>query len=291
MSDIASILVEIIKEYHKNAISNDRGSRLVLPGITTNIANQIHKDLLDEEGFTSYLVVSEEEANEDEKRISPMGLTSQRTDSFIAIACPDQMSKIPDSIKGSGGATRSDQYTEEWPWIDNKSDSFKFNGVVLDKLLSNWTEDEKEQEWLREFVLKCLLKSTGMLPVEDRKSILLEDILGGFSQDIYPEIKDIREKMLFHVGVPLPASNLEDFDNFISDAWNDCKRIVEKFGKGGARDSAKGMIGEVFEDPSEHDQVRKTLNYFLDKLGPTKFKNIGPLAFYDCWDRVLQTFS
>ena len=88
------------------------------------------------------------------------------------------MSKIQDSIKGSGGTIRSETYSEEWPWIDNKSDSFKFNGVVLDKLLSNWTEDEKEQEWLREFVLKCLLKSTGMLPIEDRKSILLEDILG-----------------------------------------------------------------------------------------------------------------
>ena len=213
MSDISSILVELIKEYHKNAISNNRGSRLVLPGITTNIANQIHKDLLDEEGFTSYLVVSEEEANEDEKRISPLGLTSQRTDSFIAIVCPDQMSKIPDSIKGSGGATRSDQYTEEWPWIDDKSESFKFNGVVLDKLLLRWTADEKERDWLRKFVLECLVKHTAKLPIEERKSILLEDILGDFSRDKYTEIKDIREKMLFHVGVPLPAINLEDFDN------------------------------------------------------------------------------
>ncbi len=291
MSDIASILVELIKVYHKTALSNNRGSRLVLPGITTNIAKKIHKDLLDEDEFTSYLVVSEEEVNEDEKSnidekcISPMGLTSLRTDSFIAIVCPDQMSKIPDSIKGSGGATRSDQYTEEWPWIDDKSESFKFNGVVLDKLISRWTADEKEQDWLRIFVMECLVKHTAKLPIEERKSILLEDILGDFSRDKYPEIKDIKEKMLFHVGVPLPASNLEDFDNFISVTKNDCERIVKKHGKGGARDSAMEMIEEVFEDPSEHDQVRKTLNYFLDKLGPTKFKNIGPLAFYDCWDR------
>ena len=211
MTTIASILVELIIKYHENALLNERGSRLVLPGITTNIAKKIHKDLLDlgNEKFNSYLVVNDDLANENDYWISPMGLISLRSDSFIAITCPNQLSKIPDSIKGSGGATRSDQYTEEWPWIDNKSDSFKFNGVVLDKLLSNWTEDEKEQEWLREFVLKCLLKSTGMLPVEDRKSILLEDILGGFSKDMYPEIKDIRKKMLFHVGVPCPNGNLD----------------------------------------------------------------------------------
>ncbi|MED5580052.1 MAG: hypothetical protein VX794_08465, partial [Nitrospinota bacterium] len=287
MATIASILVDLIIKYHENALLNERGSRLVLPGITTNIANNIHKDLLDygNEKFNSYLVVEDDLANEDDYWISPNGLISLRSDSFIAITCPNQLSKIPDSIKGSGGATRSDQYTEDWPWIDNKSDSFKFNGVVLNKLLSNWTEDEKEQEWLREFVLECLLKNTGMLPVEDRKIILLEDILGGFSKDMYPEIKDIRKKMLFHVGVPCPNGNLDQkVKIIIKNAESCCKRIVEKVEKGGARESTMEMIKEII-DPLEHDQVKNTMDYFLDKLGPSKYKSVGALAFYDSWDR------
>ena len=124
MSVISSLLGKLIKKYQEDANNAERASRLVLPGITSNIASEIHSDLMKNSDFVSYLVVDKDgDLAPDERNnlITPKGLTSKRLDSFVAITNPNQLSKIPDSIKGSGGSTRSEQYSEEWPWIDNKS--------------------------------------------------------------------------------------------------------------------------------------------------------------------------
>ena len=60
MSVISSILGKLIKKYQEDANNAERASRLVLPGITSNIALEIHSDLMKNSDFVSYLVVDED---------------------------------------------------------------------------------------------------------------------------------------------------------------------------------------------------------------------------------------
>ncbi|MED5579586.1 MAG: type IV secretion system DNA-binding domain-containing protein [Nitrospinota bacterium] len=93
--------------------------------------------------------------------------------------------------------------------------------------------------------------------------------------------------MLFHSGIPCPTGDLGNVEEVINDISQFCKRIVVKCKKAGSREKAIERIPEVFPDSSEEDQIRvkESINYFLDKWGPTKYKDIESLAFFDCWDR------
>ena len=213
MLTISSILGRLIKEYHEDALTNDRDSRLVVPGLSAKIAQQVHEYLLDD-GITSYLVIGNEITPDKGKSwIRPVGLTSKRIGSFVAVACPGQLAQIQDSIRGSGGTIRSDAFSEEWPWIDTGSESFRFDGPVLKELVSRWAETTEQRDWLSEFVLSCLIPSTRTY--SRRAALLLEEILGQFSPTVYPEINDVRLKMLFHAGLPCPEDELPSVDKLI----------------------------------------------------------------------------
>ncbi|TET34897.1 MAG: hypothetical protein E3J72_12235 [Planctomycetota bacterium] len=275
------VLGELIEQYVRSAMDGDRDCRLLVPGLTREIARQVHHYLL-EQGVNSYLVIGvDEEPSETDHLIRAVGLTSKRIGSFVSIASPGQLVHIQDSIRGSGGTIRSLAFSEEWPWIDNGSEPFRFDGPVLEALVQRWSNDVEEQDWLREFVLDALLEHTRSS--SKRAHILLEDILGSFDPGLYPEVTGIREKLLYHAGVPRPSGALPAVQRLVRDTARLCQRIVGRCRKEeDVREQARDMVIEVVEE-SERDNTRFSLDRFLDGIGGSTTLDLDMLAFYGCW--------
>ena len=281
MLTISKILGELIEEYVCLADDANRDCRLLVPGLTQKIAQQVHIYLF-ERNINSYLVIGpEEEPSEKDRLISAIGLTSKRIGSFVAIANPGQLVHIQDSIRGSGGTIRSVAFSEEWPWIDNGCEPFRFNGPLLEKLIHSWSEDANEKDWLREFVLDALLEFTGSS--SKRTQILLEDILGSFHPELYTDISGVREKLLYHTGVPCVSGVLPDVEKLVRDTSRLCQRIVGRCQKEeDIREQARDMVVEVVED-SEQEETKFSLDLFLDGIGTSTTLDLGALAFFGCW--------
>ena len=283
MLTISAVLGRLIKEYQEEVSTNDRDSRLVVPGLSDKIAQEIHESLRGN-GINSYLVIGDELTPDEGKSwIRPVGLTSKRIGSFVAVACPGQLAQIQDSIRGPGGTIRDVAFSEEWPWIDSGSEAFRFNGPVLKALVSNWAESKEQREWLSKFVMKGLLPATRNYP--RRAALLLEEILGKFSSSYCMGIGDVRLKMLFHTGMPFPA-NLDDLplvDKLIGATTRLCERIVDRCrNEHDVRRLALLMVPEVFSK-NEKKVAAGSLNVFLDALGQSKTIELGSLAFFGCW--------
>jgi len=278
---ISSVLGKLIEEYVRSAADGDRDCRLLVPGLTRKIAREVHQHLR-EQGVNSYLVIgADEEPNESEHLIRAVGLTSKRIGSFVSIATPGQLVHIQDSIRGSGGTIRSLAFSEEWPWIDNGSEPFRFDGPVLEALVQRWSDDASEQDWLRECVLDALIEHTRSS--SRRAHILLEDILGSFQPDLYPEIPGTREKFLCHAGVPCPTGTLPAVSRLIRDSSRLCQRIVGRCQKEeDVREQARDMVAEVVKG-AEQDEALFSLDRLLDGIGGSTTLDLGMLAFYGCW--------
>ena len=281
MLSISSVLGQLFKEYHEYALASDRDSRIVVPGLILRISREVHEYLL-EKGITAYLVIGDDlSPDKDKSWIRPDGLTSKRIGSFVAVACPGQLAHIQDSIRGSGGAIRSVAFSEEWPWIDNGNESFRFDGPVLKGLVSRWAGNKEKQQWLSEFVLSCLVASTRSS--SQRASLLLEKLLGEFSPTLYPDLDDVRLKMLFHSGMPRPEGDIPPVDRLLRNTSRLCERIVERCRKEDAtREQALDMVPKVFSS-GEEKIGRESLNVLLDGIGQSKTLDMGALAFFSCW--------
>lgn len=275
------VLGELIARYVRSASGGDRDCRLLVPGLTRKIARQVHGYLL-RQGVSSYLVVGEDEqTSETDRLIRAVGLTSKRIGSFVAIADPGQLVHIQDSIRGSGGTIRSLAFSEEWPWIDNGSEPFRFDGPVMDALIQGWSSDPAEQEWLRDFTRDGLLEHTRSC--SRRAQILLEDIIGIFNPTSYPGIGDVRVKLLYHAGIPRPSGAVPTVLRMIRDSARLCQRIIERCQKDeDVREQARDMVLEVVPE-DERNEVRLSLDRFLDGVGRSSTLDLGLLAFHGCW--------
>ena len=283
MLGIARVLGELVREYVHAAEQSGRDCRLVVPGLTEKIAREMH-EYLHARGINSYFIVGPNYPPNEEKRwIRPVGLTSKRIGSFVAIAAPGQLAHIQDSIRGAGGAIRSLAFSEEWPWIDNGSEAFRFDGPVIDRLVEGWTNRQEFRQWLREFILEGLVKGTRTSSW--RAQLLLEDILGTFESSSYPTLEDVRAKFLFHVGIPLPSQGIPAVFNLITSCTRLCQRIVERCQKeDDVREYTRDvMVPEVIADVTEQHRVRESLHVLLDGLGVSRTYNISLLVFHSCW--------
>lgn len=288
MQVLGSVLAKAIKSYMLSASEAERDSRLLVPGLTAKIADQIHKDLMDSD-INCYLVVgSDRNPDRSSRIIRPVGLTSVRIGSFVAVAHPGQLAHIQDSIRGSGGAIRSITFSEEWPWIDNGSEDFKFDGPILDGLLEEWGLGTRESpaehwKWVRELILDGLVLATRSS--SRRSSILLDEILGSFTTDLYPEVKNIREKLLFHSGVPQPGGLLPDAHYLISTTAKLAKQVRyrcenEENIREQARDAIHAM--EALDEKAQ-SRIESAVDALLDGIGSAHAAGEGALGFYGCW--------
>jgi len=284
MFKISEIIGNIVEGYVLSAIEAHRECRLILPGLTPRIAREIHQCIKYNlpPQVSSYLIIGQdEEPSKEEGKIEPLGLTSERIGSFVAVTMPGQLVHIPDSIRGSGGTIRSIAYSEEWPWIDDVgSESFRFDGPVLDALVKEWSNDPGDQEWLREFTLHVLIENTRFS--SKRTAVFLEKIIGEFHPGLYPEIADAREKFLFHAGVPRPHGPILPPETLAPGSNRLCKAIIERYGEEGIREQAREKIEDLFPG-EERREVMDALDYLLDSLGTSDTIDIGLLAFHGCW--------
>ncbi|MFC1832496.1 ATP-binding protein [Thermodesulfobacteriota bacterium] len=278
---ISSVVGDLVEQYFLAATSGNRDCRLLVPGLTPTIAHQIHNNLI-EKGVESYLVIGPEKIPSEEQRcIRAVGLTSKRIGSFVAVATPGQLVHIQDSIRGSGGTIRSLAFSEEWPWIDNGSEPFKFDGPVINRLLDTWSLAGDERRWIRDYILKGLIVNTRTST--RRTKILLEEILGSFSPDLYPGIDSTVNKFLYHTGVPCPSSHEPDIPRFIQNMIRLCKRVIDRCQKeDDIREQARAMVHEVISE-GEREETTKSLDQFLDGLGAGSTTELQLLTFYGCW--------
>ena len=151
MSNTGILLSNLLLTYIRG-IKPDANYRLIVPGLTKSLAQEMHNILLGE-NINSFLVINEQEKPSESKRwISPVNLTTMRIGSFVAITDIAALSEIRDSIQGTGGVIRSRAFSEEWPWIDNGPEWARFNGPFINQLLAQWTDDNATEDWLNEII-------------------------------------------------------------------------------------------------------------------------------------------
>ena len=280
---VVEVLGKLLKRYFMSYSDMGRDCRLLVPGLTTKIALQLHETLM-HKGINSYLVISDGETpSENRNLIRAVGLTSKRINSFVAITSPGQLVHIQDSVRGTGGAIRSLAFSEEWPWIDNGSEPFRFDGPVLDELVRKWSDDQNKQVWMRKFVLDGLVKHTRTSP--RRVWLLLECILGSFDPFDYREIDDVREQLLFHSGVPRATDKIENVIELLRSSVRLNQKVIERCQKEeDIRDQARDMVREVVIPEGEQTKVRTAVDNLLDGIGKSTKTGSGLLAFHSCWD-------
>ncbi len=280
---ISSVLGELIEKHFLLATRGGKDCRLLVPGLTRKIAKQIHH-YLQKQGIKSYFVIGSDGADEPSEKdhfITAEGLTSKRIGSFVAVVTPGKLVYIQDSVRGSGGAIRSLSFSEEWPWIDHGIESLRFNGPVLDLLVQRWSSDKAKQDWLREFTLE-LLENTGSS--SSRVHIFLEEIVGAFNSNLYPDVSGIREKFLCHSGVPYPRGHLLPVKQLVKDTNELCRKIVTRCRReDGLRKQLEERVIEVVEGIERQNEVKISLAHFLDGIGMSTTHDLGVLEFYKCW--------
>lgn len=287
IQNISRVIGRLTEKYVLSAMEGGRDCRVLVPGLTQNIAHQLHEYLqgcLPRSIVKPYLVIGEDgQPNEAEGWITAVGLTSKRIGSFIAVVNPGQLAQIQDSIRGSGGTIRLLTFSEEWPWIDNGSEQFRFDGPILDAIVKEWSSNQDEQDWLRSFILDGLVRHTRFH--SRRAQVLLEEILGEFNPTSYPEIADLRGKFLFHAGIPCPTGTVPPVKDTIQNSVKLCKAIVERCQKyEGVREQARDAILEIADIPSnELENIKQSLDQFLDGIGRSSTLDLGLLAFHGCW--------
>ena len=279
MSWIPRVLGDLIKDY-VTSVSQAAGEyRLIVPGLTTQIGEELH-DILRERGINSYLVIGKSRSPDEEKQwLLPLSLTSVRIGSFIAISDPGTLSDVQDSIRGSGGAIRSAALSEEWPWIDNGSDTFQFVGSFLPKLVSLWTSDEDLQVWLRSLIATPLLESTRR--GRNRVDLLLGRILGNFDSSLPPELLEVRERFLFHCGIPKPDDANESPAKIIRSTQSLVHRILDRVKE--EPNLREQVLKNVDASSPDADVIITAVHSFFDGLATPSSLEGDALSLRSCW--------
>lgn len=278
---VSDVVGEIIRQRFHSPDASEGECRLLVPGLTRRIALEIHTYLC-AEGITSHLVIGgDENPSEKLRHISAIGLTSKRIGSFVAVANPDQVSHIQDSIRGTGGAIRSAAFAEEWPWKDDGSQDFRFEGAVLDRMLAKWTQSAIEHEWLRKLVLR--MKDDSRVG-SNRAELFLENILGTAGAAKSHDVdSDPREWLLYAAGVPRPVDPFPDAKSLIDDTTRLCKRVAERhMNDDDLRSTLHARVGEIVSAETV-DQIKQDVDYFLDRMGECLNIDLGILALHGCW--------
>jgi DNA phosphorothioation-dependent restriction protein DptH len=276
---ISRILADLVKEYVASVSQSAGEYRLVVPGLTSQIGEELHTLLL-ANGIHSFLVIGTDRIPDERKRwLLPVSLTTMRIGSFVAVADPGALSNIQDSIRGSGGAIRGAAFSEEWPWIDNGTDAFQFIGPFLSRLLSSWSSDPSVCSWLESLILHVLLECTRR--DHDRASMFLERILGEFDPGTPAEFGDVRERFLLHCGIPRPHETDEAPRRLARDTQFLVRRILERVHT--EPDLRAQVSGNIDNSAQNASTIRAAVDDFFDGLAHHSSVDGDALALRYCW--------
>ena len=210
MNHVASVIAQIAFNYIEAGRDAGSETRLLLPGLTDVIAKEIH-GALTAKGKRSFLVVRDDGKSPPDKEIGHIladGLTSVREGEMLIVALPGQISRIQDSIIGSGGTVRGQAFSDEWPWIlVGENPTFSFSKAFLPGLVNAWHAPTGSQSWLVKLISQTIIPcSAGELR---KAEIVLDDLLGDFRitrerDETDPSIW-FNLEFLRHCGLPRPS--------------------------------------------------------------------------------------
>ena len=205
--------------------------------------------------------------DEADGRLYYEALTSVRQGSFIVVCMPKVLPKLQDSVRGSGSPMRALAFADEWPWSDGGTETFRFDGPVLHRLMDHWSSSEEARSWLKVITLDGLLPATAVLPDATRVQLLLNDILDSFSPDLYPELDDVVDQFFFHCGLPRIVSR----ENTSPPAYvRDVAEIAQRLGELRKRNPdfravlVKEIAPSTFPDIDDLEELQSALDLFLD---------------------------
>lgn len=237
MSMLASILGELAASHVLEVLSENRDCRLIFPGLTRSLALELHEQLRQQLAVTGrrlpvYLALDHPgplDPDETKGWLQYEAVTSVRQGSFIVVCMPKVLPRLHDSIRGSGGPIRAVVFSDEWPWRDDGAEPFRFDGPVLEAILERWSLGGEDARWCREILLRGLIPATAPLRDSVRVPLLLEEIIGAFGPDLYPELVDLLDKFFFHCGIPrLVSRENQEPSNHISTVTRTARALDEQ---------------------------------------------------------------
>lgn len=276
---IARILADLIQQYIASVSQSAGEYRLVIPGLTPKIGEELHSALLSS-GINSYLVISKDRIpNKEQRWLLPVSLTTMRIGSFVAVTDPGALSDVRDSIRGSGGTIRGTAFSEEWPWIEIGSEAFHFRKYFLPCLLTEWSHDNIVRDWLEMLIADVLLDCTRR--DHERIVVFLEQILGAFDPRSPAGITDIRERFLLHCGIPRPANLGTDPNRLSKETKLLIRRIVNRVR------TEPNLRNQVYDNIDNNapnvSTIHAAVETFFDGLASTSALDGDILALRHCW--------
>ena len=278
MSNVTSVLATRARQYLDDNLSSERDIRLIFPGLTRSLAVELHRVIGaalgdgDVPHIPVYLALddTDQETKPDEEKSYLLyeAVTSVRSGSFVAVCMPKVLPKLHDSISGTGSPIRGLVFSDEWPWVDDQMEHFRFGGAFLAQLIKEWRTEESESEWLRELIAGPLLDGTRSLPDATRIPLLLEEILGSFAPKTSPELADVLDAFLFHAGMPCCPSGTErpSVRNYAERVSQVAKILFELRSKN--PDFRTFLVEEAvprhYPSGDERDAIQSALQVFLD---------------------------
>lgn len=285
MNNVARVLCQLVVEYHESVKSGGVECRVAIPGLTDSIAGQLH-EALRAAGLPSFLIVPEGmQPSEADFRLRAEGLTSLRRGDMIIVAWPGELSRIQDSVIGAGGTIRNFAFTDDWPWLDDSNEYFQFHGPFVSALLDTWGASGPDREWLKTLIAGVLDSTQASV---GRENLILDDVLSSFSPSLYPELVLLREKFLFHVGIPLPAeaSNSPNWeaDTLLAQYWSTSKLISDARLDINTRADVIERLRDIVPEETRFQQIEGEVQGLLDGLAENAEKQFGGLlVLRGCW--------
>lgn len=277
-------LATLVERYFQELKNGGVECRLVIPALTQAIAINLQISLL-ERSLPSYLVVPETEQPDQSKRwIRAEAVTSVRQGDMLVVVWPGEMSRIQDSVIGVGGAMRNFSFDDEWPWIDEGNEYFKFEGPILRGLLTQWSIHSDHISAYTTIIEMARLECRDSLM---RGPVFLDQMLGRFDPNCPSELGSI-QRLLFHFGLPnstdLDLRDQESARLFFTRVRAVTSEVEYRLKEVGGKDELLTRIDEVESDPTEAKLLRSSLEAIIDlftKRGDNKQQ--GTLALRGCW--------
>lgn len=273
------VLADLVQNY-LGAAHASGDYRVIVPGLTDQIGEEVHTELCSR-GVNSYLVIGRSRSPDQSQRwLLPVSLTTMRIGSFVAVADPGALADIQDSIRGSGGTIRSCAFSEEWPWIDDGPEAFRFAGPFLSRLLAGWTDDAEKQKWLCMLIREVLIGATRQ--VQNRAPLMLERLLGKFNPNTPADLPGPVERFLFHCGIPMPSSIADDPRKVVRSMQRGLlKPIFDRVRD--EPDVREQVLSNIPDDDTTATMLREAVKTFFDGLGDPSVLDGGVLSLRHCW--------
>ena len=295
MQNVSNILFKLVTKYYLGLQQAGTDCRIVIPGLTNRIADNLHQ-LLISEGYPSFLVIpafSEIKPSEVDRRVIAAGLTSLRQGSMIIVTYPGEIPNLQDSLIGAGGAIRSFAYSDEWPWVPTTNNAFRFDGPFLDALITEWTDDKLVGELLKQLIIEGLLKQTSQCVL--RAELFLDLILDKFEFS-KTNSKSVLMDFLFFCGLPRPShpdNDLKDIKRYIDNSTLLAIDINLRHEQSNVRPELIERIDEIFsKDKEKLLKIKSNIHEFFDGINTQDIGlPAGMLSFRHCWPDAIDRWN